>query len=59
MKTSKFYWNDETVDHFKFMSSYIDDNEVKQAIKDFVEINCTIEGDETEEELANDLFSVI
>ena len=59
MKTSKFYWNEETIDHFKFMSSYISESEVKQEIKDFVEINCTIEGDETEEELANDLFSVI
>ena len=52
----EYYWNEDTVDHFKFMSNYSRKSEVIDAIKEFVDINCTIEDDESEEDLYNDLI---
>jgi hypothetical protein len=44
------------VDHFKFISNYSHKSEVIDAIKEFVDLNCTIEDDESEEDLYNDLI---
>jgi len=56
---SKFYWNEDTIDHFKFISSYATVNEMHNMVKEFVEIDCSLEGNETEEELITSLMEKI
>jgi len=56
MKKKVYYWNEDTVDHFKFISNYSHKSEVINAIKEFVDLNCTIEDGESEEDLYNDLI---
>ena len=57
--TKDFYWNEDTIDHFKFISNYTSKSEVRKQIANFVEIDCTLENGETEEELIIDLISKI
>lgn len=60
MKTNnKFYWNEDTLNHFEFQSSYDSRDKVLQDITLFVENNCTLEDGETEEDLINDLINQI
>ena len=54
--SKEYYWNEDTVDHFKFISNYSHKSEVIDAIKEFVDLNYTIEDDESEEDLYNDLI---
>jgi hypothetical protein len=56
---SKYYWGEDTVDHFRFISSYLNQSEVLQEITDFVELDCTIEDGEDEKDLVEDLFNLI
>ena len=56
---NKFYWNEETLDHFKFQSSYLNEKQMLESVKDFVECDCTPEDGETEEDLVNDLMEQI
>ena len=55
----KYYWNEETVEHFKFESFYEGREKIEQRIREFVELECVPEDGETEEELANDLLDVV
>ncbi len=59
MEQFKYTWNPETISHFQFMSSYLKRSEVKEIVEDFVEIDCTLENGETEEELIKDLLNQI
>ena len=60
MKTSKkFFWTEDTLSHFRFESSYISKDEIKKNIETFIELECTIEEYETEEELSKDLFNQV
>ena len=59
MIASKYYWNPETINHFQFMSSYLSGEDILEIVQDFVEVDCTIEDGETEEELVIDLIRVI
>ena len=52
-------WNEDTIDHFKFMSNYSSKDEVFDAITAFVEIDCSIEEGESDEDLAIDLFKKV
>jgi hypothetical protein len=54
---SKF--NEDTISHFKFESAYISREEVRENIVQFVEVECQLNGDETEEMLVNDLMNLI
>ena len=54
-----YYWNEDTINHFKFISNYANKNEVIKQVTEFVEIDCTIENGETEEELIKDLINKI
>jgi len=56
---SKYYWNEDTVDNFKFTSAYVSKDEVLKEVQEFVEIDCTLEDSETEEDLVSDLMNVI
>ena len=60
MKTNKkFYWSEDTLNHFEFQSSYDSRDKVLQDITLFVENDCTLEDGETEDELINDLINQI
>lgn len=54
---SKF--NEDTISHFKFESAYISREEVRENIVQFVEVECQLNGDGTEEMLVNDLMNLI
>jgi len=56
---NKFYWNEETLDHFRFQSSYLNKKQIRASVKDFVECDCTPEDGETEEDLVNDLMQQV
>ena len=55
MKNKKFYWNEETINHFKLDSNYFSYEEVVNEITSFVENECSLEDNETEEDLIKDL----
>ena len=59
MKNKKFYWNEETLNHFKFHSNYQNKEEVINEITLFVENECSLENNETEEMLIKDLIKQI
>jgi hypothetical protein len=59
MKTFKYTFNEDTVDHFKFMSSYASKEEVYSEIEEFVENNCTLEENEVEKDLVEDLLNQV
>ena len=59
MKTTKYYFNPETINHFQFISSYLSGEELYEKIQEFVEIDCTLEDGETEEELVEDLYKQV
>jgi len=60
MKTNKkFHWSEDTLNHFEFQSSYDSRDKVLQDITLFVENECTLEDNETEDELINDLINQI
>ena len=56
---SKFYWNEETIQHFRFQSNYINEKQMLESVKDFVKCDCTPEDGETEEDLVIDLMEQI
>ena len=56
---NKFYWNEDTLDYFKFQSNYQSKDEVIKEITDFVENNCSLESNETEEDLIIDLTNQV
>jgi len=56
---SKFNWNKETIQHFRFQSNYINEKQMRESVKDFVECDCVPEEGETEEDLINDLMEKI
>ena len=58
-KEKKFYWNEETLEHFKFQSNYQNENETIKEITEFVENECSLENNETEEMLINDLVKQV
>ncbi len=55
MKNKKFYWNEDTLNHFKLDSNYFSYEEVVNEITSFVENECSLENNETEEDLIKDL----
>jgi hypothetical protein len=59
VKENRFYWNEETLEHFKFNSNYQNKEEVIKEITLFVENECSLENNETEEMLINDLIKQV
>lgn len=55
----EYKWNEDTIDHFKFISGYATVDEVYNMIKEFVEIDCQLEEGETEKDLVEDLMNKI
>jgi|TARA_B100002052_G_C15576240_1_gene460118 hypothetical protein len=54
-----YYWNEETISHFQFVSNYTSKNEVSKQVKEFVEIDCQLEDGDTNEMLVNDLLNQV
>ena len=59
MKTIKYYFNPETINHFQFLSSYLSGEDLYEKIQEFVEIDCILEDGETEEEIAGELLKQV
>lgn len=59
MSTTKHYFNPETINHFQFLSSCLSGEDLYERIQEFVEIDCTLEDGETEEELVDDLYKQV
>ena len=55
----KYYWNKETVQHFKFESNYLSKKEVLKSVENFVSVDCEIQENETEKDLVSDLMKQI
>ena len=56
---NKFFWNEDTLDHFKLQSAYDSKDKVLQGVTLFVEHECDLEDGETEEMLIEDLMNQI
>ena len=56
---SLFHWSEETINYFKFISSYLTKEQTIQKIELFVEMDCVPQGDESEEDLIQDLTNII
>ncbi len=56
---SLFNWSEETINYFKFISSYLTKKQTINKIELFVEMDCIPEGDESEEDLIKDLTNII
>ena len=59
VRENRFYWNEETLEHFKFNSNYQNKEEVIKEITLFVENECSLENNETEEDLIKDLIKQV
>ena len=52
---STYKWNDDTLCHFKLISSYLSKKEVIQEMKEFIDVWCTVKDSDTEEMMIKDL----
>ena len=55
----KYTWNEDTLDHFKFIANYNTKEDLLYVITEFVENNCTIEENEVEQDLVDDLVAQV
>jgi adenylate cyclase class IV len=55
----EYKWNEDTIDNFKFISSYAEIEEVHGMIKEFVEIDCQLEDEEEWKDLVDNLMKTI
>jgi len=55
----KFYWDEDTLNAFKFEANYMTKEELLKSVTEFVEIDCHLEDGETEEMLVEDLMKQI
>ena len=55
----KYTWNEDTLEHFKFIANYDTKENLLYEITEFVENNCTIEENEVEQDLVDDLVAQV
>ncbi len=55
----KYTWNEDTLDHFKFIANYDTKENLLYEITEFVENNCSIEENEVEQDLIDDLVAQV
>lgn len=55
-KENRFYWNEDTLEYFKELRNQMTVSAFKDEVFNFVKSNCSPEGEETFEDLSNDLF---
>jgi hypothetical protein len=55
----KYTWNEDTLDHFKFIANYDTKENLLYEITEFVENNCQLEENEVEQDLVDDLVAQV
>ena len=55
----KYTWNEDTLDHFKFIANYDTKEKVIQKITEFVEIDTQLEENEVYQDLVDDLVAQV
>jgi hypothetical protein len=55
----KYTWNEDTLDHFKFIANYDTKEKVLYEITEFVEIDCQLEDNEVYQDLIDDLVAQV
>lgn len=53
------YFNDDTINHFKFESNYVSKKEILKQVKEFVEIDCEYNSSEDKQMLIHTLIKLI
>jgi predicted small metal-binding protein len=59
MKTFRYYWDEDTINHFQAMSTVTSGEEVYEAIQEYVENECQLEENEVNQDLIDDLVAQI
>jgi hypothetical protein len=59
MKTFRYYWDEDTINHFQAMSTVTSGKEVYEAIQEYVETECQLEENEVNQDLIDDLVAQI
>lgn len=57
MKNNDVFWGEDTIDHFRLVSSYLPRFRVEDKIREFVEIDCELMDGDSEEYLVNNLMN--
>ena len=55
----KYTWNEDTLDHFKFIANYDTKEKVLYEITEFVENNTQLEDNEVYQDLIDDLVAQV
>ena len=56
MTTKKhYYWDEDTINYFQFLTSYESGEQVYNQIQAFVQNNCEVQENEAEQDLIDDL----
>ena len=55
----KYTWSDDTLDYFHHAMKTKSSSQVYKEIQEFVEIDCQLEDDETEQDLIDDLYNTV
>ena len=53
------YFNDDTINHFRFESNYVSKKEIQKQINEFVEIDCEYNSNEDKQILIDILIKLI
>ena len=53
------YFNDDTINHFRFESNYVSKKEIQKQINEFVEIDCEYNSNEDKQMLIDTLIKLI
>jgi hypothetical protein len=53
------YFNDDTINHFKFESNYVSKKEIQKQVEEFVEIDCEYNSSEDKQMLIHTLIKLI
>ena len=56
---NKFYWDEDTLNAFRFEAKYDSYANIKESVEFFVSVDCHLEDGETEEMLVQDLLNQI
>jgi hypothetical protein len=59
MKTFRYYWDEDTINHFQAMSTVTSGEEVYEAIQEYVETECHLEENEVNQDLIDDLVAQV
>jgi hypothetical protein len=59
MKTFRYYWQEDTINHFQAMSTITSGEEVYEAIQEYVENECHLEENEVNQDLIDDLVAQV